>query len=328
MPMKHKEIPNAVIYQAKSGKIAFRGDLERDTVWGNLQQIADLFGVQKSAISKHLKNLYKGGELEKKATVSILETVQMEGNRRIKRRLEYCNLDAILSVGYRVNSKEATQFRIWATKTLKQHLLQGYTIDKKRIAANYELFMRAVSDVKTLLPKSGEVKTEDVLELIHAFADAWVSLDAYDSENFPKEGATQKQVTFTAEELQKTLHGFKQELIAKMQATELFGKARTKDAIQGIIGNIFQSFGKKDLYSSVEEKAAHLLYFFVKNHPFVDGNKRSGAFAFVWFLRKAGLLRASLTSEALTALTLLVAESDPKDKNRIIGLTLLLLQHS
>ena len=113
-----------------------------------------------------------------------------------------------------------------------------------------------------------------------------------------------------------------------MQATELFGKARTKDAIQGIIGNIFQSFGKKDLYSSVEEKAAHLLYFFVKNHPFVDGNKRSGAFAFVWFLRKAGLLRASLTSEALTALTLLVAESDPKDKNRIIGLTLLLLQHS
>ena len=144
----------------------------------------------KPAISKHLKNIYKTAELEKGSTVSILETVQKEGNRKITRKIEYYNLDAILSVGYRANSKQATRFCIWATKTLKQHLLHGYTINKKRIAKNHEKFMQAVADVKSLLPSGGAVKAEDVPELINAFAATWFSLDAYDKGSLPKSGAS------------------------------------------------------------------------------------------------------------------------------------------
>lgn len=328
--MKNKKSKNQqnqlVIYQTKSGKIEFRGDLEHDTIWGNLQQIVDLFGVQKPAISKHLKNIYREGELNKRATISILETVQKEGTRQVKRKTEYYNLDAILSVGYRVNSKQATRFRIWATKTLKQHLLQGYTINKKRIGNNYQKFMRALEDVKALLPGGNAVSAKDALELINVFAVTWFSLDVYDTGNFPQKGVSEKQVSFTAQELAIALQDLKKVLIAKKQATELFGQEKSKDAVGGIVGNMLQSFGKEDIYPTIEEKAAHLFYSMVKNHPFVDGNKRSGAFSFVWFLRKAGVLRTSFTPEALTALTLLAAESKPKDKGKIIGLVLLLLR--
>jgi len=328
--MKNKKPKNQqnqlVIYQTKGGKIEFRGDLEHDTIWGNLQQIVDLFGVQKPAISKHLKNIYREGELNKRATISILETVQKEGTRQVKRKTEYYNLDAILSVGYRVNSKQATRFRIWATKTLKQHLLQGYTINKKRIGNNYQKFMRALEDVKALLPGGNAVSAKDALELINVFAVTWFSLDVYDTGNFPQKGVSEKQVSFTAKELAIALQDLKKVLIARKQATELFGQEKSKDAVGGIVGNVLQSFGKKDIYPTIEEKAAHLFYFMVKNHPFVDGNKRSGAFSFVWFLRKAGVLRTSFTPESLTALTLLVAESKPKDRGKIIGLVLLLLR--
>ncbi len=305
-----------IIYQSKSGKIEFKGDFERDTVWGNLNQIANLFGRDKSVISRHIKNIYKSRELEEKSTVAIFATVQKEGDRKINREIEYYNLDAILSVGYRVNSKKATQFRIWATKTLKQHLLEGYTINKSRIAQNHDKFLQALANVKAVLPKSDKVKAEDVIELMNAFAETWFSLESYDKENFPKKGITKKRVYFTTEELIQVLQDFRRKLIAKKQASELFGKEQQKDSIASIIGNIFQSFDKKEVYPTLEEKAAHLLYFIVKNHPFIDGNKRSGAFSFIWFLRKADILSMTITPEALTALTLLVAESDPKDKDK------------
>ena len=164
-----------------------------------LGEIAEIVGgfafksnhFSKPAISKHLKNIYKTAELEKGSTVSILEKVQKEGNRKITREIEYYNLDVILyRLAIRVDSKQATQFRIWATKTLKQHLLQGYTINKKRIAKNHEKFMQAVADVKSLLPSGGAVKAEDALELINAFAATWFSLDAYDKGSLPKSGAS------------------------------------------------------------------------------------------------------------------------------------------
>ncbi len=314
------------IYQSKTGKIEFRGDFQKNTVWGNLNQIAKLFGVKKPAISKHLHNIYQNGELNKKLTVSILETVQKEGKRQVNRKIEYYNLDAILSVGYRVNSNQATQFRIWATKTLKQHLLKGYTINKKQLAKNYQQFQKTLEDIKHLLPADKSIPAQSAVDLISVFADTWLSLEAYDSEKFPKNGVTKKQVLFTAEDLSNTLQKFKQKLIAKKQATDLFGQERSKNAVEGIVGNVFQSFGGQDLYPTVEEKSAHLLYFMVKNHPFSDGNKRSGAFAFLWFLQKALGLPRNLTPPALTALTLLVAESDPKDKDKMIGLIVLLLQ--
>lgn len=326
--MKNRPVKNTVIYQAKGGAIEFRGDLKRDTVWGSLQQLSDLFNVQKPAISKHLRNIYEEGELDKKSTVSILETVQIEGGRQITRQTKHYNLNAILSVGYRVNSKQAAQFRIWATKTLKQHLLQGYSINKKRIGENYEKFTMALTEVKALLPKNSSIQSADILHLLNAFTMTWFSLDAYDKAILPTSGASKKQVVFNSEELGEALLMLKKTLIKKKQATKLFGQEQQKDSIAGIVGNVLQSAFGQDLYRSVEEKAVHLLYFMVKNHPFVDGNKRSGAFAFIWFLRKAGLLYTGLTPEALTAITLLVAESHPKDKAKVVGLIILLLSEN
>jgi len=323
--MKKEKMSSIAIYQAPNGAIEFRGDYEKETIWGTQRQIAEVFGVDVRTINEHLINIYKTEELKKIATIRKFRIVQKEGKREVEREVSCYNLDAILSVGYRVNSKQATQFRIWATKILKQHLLQGYTINKKRIGENYNTFLKAVTEVKALLPAGNKITTEDVLELINAFAGTWFSLDAYDRHRLPEKGVSKRQSLFTAAELIEALKELKKDLIKKKEATELFGKEQNKDSVKGIVGNIFQSVFGKDAYPGAEEKAAHLLYFMVKNHPFVDGNKRSGAFAFVWFLRKAGLLRASLTPEALTALTLLVAESSPKDKNKMTGLVLLLL---
>jgi hypothetical protein len=205
--------------------------------------------------------------------------------------------------------------------------LTGYTINKKQLVKNYETFLQAVEDVKKLLPSGGKVDVEDALELIKTFASTWLSLDAYDKELLPRNGATKKQIKITAESISGILLEFKRELIIKKEASELFGIERGEGNLSGIIGNVFQAFGGKDLYPTLEEKAAHLLYFMVKNHPFVDGNKRSGAFVFVWFLQKTRILDTRrLTPETLTTLTLLIAESNPKDKERMIGLVLMLLK--
>ena len=323
--MKKKQIKKEiVIYQAKSGAIELRGDFTRETIWATQADIAILFNTQRPAITKHLKNIFESKELDEKSVCSILEHTASDGKRY---KTQYYNLDAMLSVGYRVNSKTATEFRKWATKTLRAHIVDGYTINRLRVAKNYEAFLKAVEQVKNLLPAGGEVDAKSTLELVKLFADTWFSLNAYDQSILPSNGATKKQVKLTANDLTEVLSELKQILSAKKEATELFGIERQKESVAGIVGNVFQSFGDKDLYPSVEAKAAHILYFMVKNHPFVDGNKRSGAFAFVWFLKKAHRLNiARLTPEALTALTLLVAESNPKDKERMIGLILLLLK--
>ncbi len=318
--MPKKEI---IIYQAKNGAINLQGDFKKETIWATLNQIADVFGRDKSVISRHLKNIFKEGELRKKSVVAKNATTAQDGKIY---QVEYYNLDAILSVGYRVNSKSATKFRQWATRVLKEYTLQGYTINKKIIGQNYDKFMKAVADVKALLPADNKVQTSDILELINTFASTWLSLKAYDEENFPQKGATKKKIILTAEELNQNLKELKKKLIAQKQATDIFGQERDRDSISGIMGNIFQSVFNKEVYPSVEEKAAHLLYFMVKDHPFVDGNKRNGAFSFVWFLRKAGILRANFSPETLTALTLLIAESKTKDKDKMIGLVLLLLR--
>lgn len=326
--LKKSSKNNLLVYQAKSGAVEVMINTQKETILLTQQQVADLFDVQKAAISKHVGHIFKTGELEKKSTVSILETVQIEGDRNIKRNVEYYNLDLILSIGYRVNSTSATRFRQWANKVLKQHILQGYTINKKQLAKNYEEFFQAVETVKKLLPPAdSQVKASDALELIKMFANTWLSLSVYDQSKLPKSGTSKKAARFTADELADALKQLKKNLTQKREASDLFGRERQADSIGGIVGNVFQSLFGKDVYSSNEEKAANLLYFFVKDHPFADGNKRSGAFAFVWFLNKVGLLQKNkLTPEALTALTLLVAESSSKDKEKMIGLILQLLK--
>ena len=309
-----------LIYQSKTGKIEFRGDFQHETIWGTQQQIADVFEINRTVATKHINKIIKTGEIVEKGNVQKMHFPHSD------KPVKIYSLDIILAVGYRTNSAKAILFRKWATKTLKQHLLEGYTINKKQLVKNYQKFQKTLENIKTLLPDDKSIGAKDTLELISVFANTWFSLEAYDSEKFPKTGWTKKQVSFTTEELNKALDNLKQELIAKKQATGLFGQERSKDAVAGIIGNIFQSFAGQDLYPTIEEKSAHLLYFMVKNHPFTDGNKRSGAFSFIWFLRKATQLPSRLTPEALTALTLLVAESNPRDKDKMIGLILLLLK--
>jgi prophage maintenance system killer protein len=322
-----KYLDNQVaIYQLKNGALQLKADGQHDTIWASLMQIAELFGTDKSGISRHINNIYKSAELSRKATVAKFATVQIEGGRSTTRNIEYFNLDLILSVGYRVNSKQATHFRQWATKILKEHIQKGYTINRSRIEKNYNDFLKAVDDVKNLLPAGVSVDHDSVLELVTLFADTWLSLDAYDKDELVMQGITKKKVALTAEKLNSALVTLKQELVAKNEATEIFGVERTKNSIAGIIGNVMQSFSGHDLYPSIEAKAAHLLYFIIKNHPFVDGNKRSGAYAFIWFLRQAKILDLTqITPAALTALTLLIAESNPKDKDRMVGLVCTLL---
>ena len=315
------------IYQSESGAIEIAIDFKKETLLLTQQQVAQLFGIKKAAISKHVKNIFASAELEKESTVSILETVQKEGGRKIVRKIEYYNLDLVLSIGYRVNSLNATRFRRWATTTLKEHIIKGYSINKERIASNYKLFLKALDDVKALLPESSKTDTVNILELVSIFADTWFSLNAYDAEELPKSGITKNQIEITANELRNTLQELKKELVAKNEAADLFGIERKEKNIENIVGNVFQSFGGEYVYPTVEEKAANLLYFFIKNHPFIDGNKRSGAFAFIWFLQKASLLNMQrLSPNVLTALTLLIAESNPKDKDRMIGIILLILR--
>jgi len=316
-----------IVFQAKAGAIELKGDFRHETIWATQAQMAAVFGVNSQAITKHLKNIYKEEELSKKATCSKMEQVQIEGKRKVERSVEIYNLDAIVSVGYRISSKTGTKFRQWATKILRQHIIKGYTINPKVVKNNYAEFQKAIENIKHLLPSGAKIDNESVLELISAFADTWLSLDAYDKDTMISKGATKKDVKITAEKMADALTGFKTELIKKKQATDLFGRERQADAVAGIIGNVMQSFGGKSLYSTVEEKAAHLLYFIVKNHPFVDGNKRSGAFAFVWFLKKAGIFdMQKINPAALTALTLFIAESNPKNKDRMIKLVLQLLK--
>ncbi len=310
-----------IIYQGNSGEIAFKGDFKKETVWASQGQIVELFGVDQSVVSRHIKNIFKDGEIEAKSNMQKMHIASSD------KPVVFYSLDVILSVGYRTNSKVAIEFRKWATKTLRQHVVKGYTLNKKRLARNYDEFLQAVETVKRLLPQGGEMRAEDALELIKMFADTWVSLDAYDKSSLPKTGATLREIIVTAEDLEDAILKLKKDLTKKKEASDLFATERTADAVAGIIGNVFQSVFGQDAYPTLEEKAAHLLYFMVKNHPFVDGNKRSGAFAFIWFLNKAALLRRdTFTPEALTALTLLVAESNPKDKDKMVGLVLQLLK--
>ena len=237
------------------------------------------------------------------------------------------NLDVILAIGYRTNSLRAIEFRKWATKTLRQHITKGYTLNPKVIKNNYIEFQKAIENIKQLLPVGSNIDHASVLELVSAFADTWLSLDAYDKDALQQKGATKKRVAMTAEKLAVSIADFKVILVDKGEATDLFATERNTGNIAGIVGNVMQSFGGNDLYSTVEEKAAHLLYFIVKNHPFVDGNKRSGAYAFVWFLRQAKILDMTrMTPPALTSLTLFIAESDPKHKEKMIKLVLQLLK--
>jgi prophage maintenance system killer protein/prophage antirepressor-like protein len=317
---------NLVIYQAKNGAIELRGDFERENIWATQSQIADVFDVDVRTINEHIKNIYKSGELEEKSTIRNFRIVQKEGKREVEREINHYNLDMIISVGYRVNSKVATEFRKWVTGVLKEHLIKGYTINKKQIAKNYDAFMQTVATIQNLLPEHINLDPKMVLELVKEFAGTWTTLEAYDEDKISPVGSTKKSIKLSGEELVCAIGDLRNELVKKGEASDLFAQEKKKGSVEGIVGNVMQSFGGKPVYETAEEKASHLLYFMVKNHPFNDGNKRSGAFAFVWFLRKAKIKGArNINSSTLTALTLLIAESQPTKKDQMTALVTTLL---
>ncbi|MDP1706833.1 MAG: virulence protein RhuM/Fic/DOC family protein [bacterium] len=319
---------NTIIYQAKNGAIELRGDFTRETIWATQAQIAQLFDVTPQNITLHLNNIFKEKELSMKSTCKDSLQVKIEGKRKIERIAKFYNLDAIIAVGYRINSVMGTNFRIWATKTLRGYITEGFAVNKNRITQNYRQFLGVVEDIKKLLPNESALNPKDAVELISLFADTWLSLDAYDRDLSFRGKLTKKKAVLTSEKISEDLARLRNNLIGKGEATDMFGSERNRGAISGIVGNVMQSFGGKELYPTIEEKAAHLLYFMVKNHPFIDGNKRSGAFAFVWFLKEAGILDIQkLTPSALTALTVLVAESNPNEKDKIVKLILNLISN-
>ncbi len=321
MKTKNKEM---VIYQASSGAIELQGDFKKETLWATQAQVASIFGIDRTVATKHIRNILKDKELDSNQVCAKFAHTANDGKVY---NVQFYNLDIILAVGYRANSSRAIEFRKWATKTLRGYITKGFVVNPKRIKENYSEFQRAIENIKKLLPQGAKVDNESVLELVSAFADTWLSLDAYDKNQLLSKGATKKSVKVTGEELILDLASFKASLVKKKAATNLFGQEKNSGEVLGIFGNVLQTFGGKELYPTLEEKAAHLLYFMVKNHPYIDGNKRSGAFSFIWFLQKAGIFnRREITPAALTALTLFIAESQPKNREKMIKLILQLLK--
>ena len=317
------------IYQTEGGIIEVR--MEQDTVWLSQEQIAILFDVQKAAVSKHLKNIFSSGELARESTVSKMETVQLEGKRSVVRQIEHFNLDAVISVGYRVNSVRATRFRQWATRVLSQHLTQNYTLRRQRLEANASELEAALQLVQKTA-QSPELIADTgrgLVDIIARYTQTFLLLQRYDEGLLTEPQTMAGGILPTLIEARMALTSLKADLIARGEASDLFAQERG-DAFAALLGNLDQSIFGEPAYPSIEAKAAHFMYFVIKNHPFSDGNKRSGAFLFVNFLHRNGrLLDAAgnpiINSIGLAALALLVAESAPTQKETIIRLIMNML---
>jgi death-on-curing family protein len=329
--MKRKEIKKGeiVIYKSKEGpKLDVR--LEKETVWLTQKQIAMLFDTQRPAITKHLNNIFRSGELDKNSVSSILEHTAADGKVY---KTQFYNLDAIISVGYRVNSKRATQFRIWATKTLKEYLVKGYTINEKRLLQAKNQLQELQSAISFLQEKSKHNllagQEQEILNLLANYSKTLTLLEQYDKEKLSLIKKARGRFILKYENAISVIDKIKKDLISKNEASNLFGQENS-GKFKAILGGIYQTFGKKELYPSLEEKTAHLLYFIIKDHPFVDGNKRIASFLFIYFLDRNDFLyrhsgEKKINDNALTALALLIAISNPKDKEILIKITTNLL---
>jgi len=317
---------NDEIIKFRDGEIEISAKIEDETIWITQKQMCELFGRDKSVISRHIRNVFKSGELDKNSTVAKIATVQKEGNREVLREVEYYNLDVIISVGYRVNSKKATKFRQWATKILKDYIVKGYSINQKKIKENFEEFKKEIEFLQKAIKNQniGEIEAKGFLDIVTKYAKSWILLNQFDENRLTLPEGKEAKFILDYDEAIEEIKRLKQDLMSKKEATELFGMER-ENSFKGIIRNIYQTFGGVDLLPSIEEKAANLFYYIVKDHPFVDGNKRIGAFMFVLFLNKNNYLYDSrgdlkINSNALISLALLIAHSNPEEKELIIKL--------
>lgn len=317
------------IYQTPNGTTEISVKFEQESVWLTQAQLVILYQSSKANVSEHIKNIFQEGELNTETTVRKFRTVRKEGNRQVSRELEYYNLDMIISLGYRIKSQVATHFRIWATQRLKEYLIQGYSINQKRLE---ELGKIVQLIENTAIHSSEDKETKGLLSILSEYAKSFVLLNQYDSQNISFSSENQSLLyEIEYQEALDTIAELKKQLIEKGEATELFGNQKDK-SFEGILRNIVQTFDGEYLYQSVEEQASYLLYFVIKNHPFTDGNKRIGALLFVWFLQKNRHLlknngQAKINDNALVALALLVAQSDPAEKDIMIKLICNLIEN-
>ena len=309
---------NIVIYQTENGKNKIDVQLQNETIWLSQKDMAELFECSTDNISLHLKNIYKEQELSKDSTTEDFSVVQKEGARNVKRPKTFYNLDAIIAVGYRINSKKATQFRIWATNVLKQYLVNGYVINEKRLSKKQEQ-IETLKNSLNLLIRSIALQAntlndaQNLAKVLENFAQGLELLDDYDNKTLATKGLNKREaVKISKEEYLQ--------LIAKMKpefGSDVFANPKD-DSFDSSINQIYQTFGGVELYQTLEEKASMLLYFLVKNHSFTDGNKRIGAACFLYFLDKNGILYKNsspiIDNAALFTLTLLIAESKPEEK--------------
>ena len=309
-----------VIYQTEDGQTQIDVRMENETVWLTQKQIVELFGIKRPAITKHLKNIYLSEELDEASTCSILEHMGNEGKQTYNTR--YYNLDAILSVGYRVNSKNATRFRQWANRILKQYLVKGYAINeriRKEQIGELRQLVQVVGRTITNQELPNTTESQDLLNVVVDYTYALDTLDNYDYERLTIDKTT-KQEAFhaTYENAMEAISGLRE----KFGGSSLFGNEKD-DSFKSSIGQIYQTFGGEELYPSVEEKAAMLLYLVTKNHSFSDGNKRIAATLFLWFLNNNGILyrpdgSKRLADNTLVALTLMIAESKTEEKDVMV----------
>jgi len=317
-----------IIYQTSDNQTQVEVQFEGETFWLSQYQLADLFDTDRTSILKHLQNIYSTGELPEESTCAKFAQVRQEGKRKVVRDVLHYNLDAILSVGYRVNSKRGTQFRQWATQRLKEYLVQGYVINEKRLAEKQQQVEDLKTGIRILSRAITQQATAEESQMLQIFAKGLELLDDYDHEQLDAKGKTIGQAVYP--EVQEYL-----DVIAKMKSSFASGVfAKPKDqGFESSVRQIAQSFGGEELYPSIEEKAATLLYLIVKNHSFVDGNKRIAAACFLHFLETNGLLyledtKAIISNEALAAITLFVATSKPEEMETVKNLIISILNRN
>ncbi|UPS90732.1 RhuM family protein [Bizionia sp. M204] len=321
-----KEQNQIEIYQAKDGTTHIEVKFEQETVWLTQDQMASLFGKGRSTITEHILNVFSEKELEQEATSRKYRQVRKEGNRTVEREIEHYNLDVIISVGYRVKSKQGTQFRIWATQTLKDHLVKGYTINEKRLAQK-EQEVKLLKDGIHILSRVIEEKTVDN-EWLTVFAKGLSLLDDYDHEQLDAKGLTKREADYPSlADYQKLIN----QMLAEFDSA-VFGKEKDK-SFESSVAQIAKGFGSADFYPTLEEKATMLLYLVVKNHSFVDGNKRIAAACFLKFLQQNNMLFNSqqqpiISNDTLASLTLFIASSKPEEMETVKRLVISVLNRN
>ena len=314
-----------VIYKPKDGGVDLKIKLKDETIWLAQAQIAELFNTKRPAITKHLNNIFKSGELVKNSVCSILEHTASDGKVY---KTQFYNLDVIISVGYRVNSQRATQFRIWATNVLRKYLTKGYVVNQEQLLEAKEKFNQLKETVNFLQKKS---KTEllkgqekELLNLLADYSKTLTLLEKYDKNKLNKIKGKKSKFVLEYEVCLNIISELKKNLIDKKEASDLFGN-ENNNKLESVVKNLYQTFAKKELYRNIKEKSANLLYLIIKDHPFTDGNKRIASFLFVYFLDRNNYLykksgEKKINDNALTALALLIAESNPKEKDQMVAL--------